>query len=278
MCNGGIRLRSAGANRKSSKGMIAGVLALACSCLAGTTVTAQLPDPEEDPDNCADLSVNGYWAGFWNLGPQINDQPAPELPTWGEITHAAVLAPPNDRYLLLWAERDVDCSTFDEQYETWMFNWLHPNRPIRRIVVPQAANEIGRTDLFCGGHSFGEDGQVISYGGTDFVEQCQQGDGRFGNDRVWTFDNFALTSTSEPAWHDGGPASPMEDVRWYPSAVELGNGDQLVLGDFECATCSHQASITRQRGRTVNTATWEFGWDPTTNNFFNSVKGNIAPT
>jgi hypothetical protein len=241
---------------------------LAGMACATHAASAQDVLPHCDPD------VEGQWTGYWDLGPMINNQPVGQPAEWTEITHAAVLPPPNDRYILLWCERDVVCAAgVSVPYATWMFNWQNPNRPLKKVIVPQPFGTYGTTDLFCGASAFGSGGQVISFGGTDFITECGPGvEGRVGHTEVWTFDNAPVTATT-PNWHPGGALGSMADRRWYPSDVELGDGDHVVLGDLECNTCTIQASYTRQRG--TSTPTWAFDWETgaTTSNFYNSIQG-----
>lgn len=248
--------------------------------LAVALIVALAPVSAQVLPDC-DIDEDGFWSGYWDLGSQINDQPVGLPDKWTEITHAAVLPPPNDRYLLLWCERNAADCIYGQwgQYETWMFNWTNPNRPLKEIVVPQSPNEVGVTDLFCGASVYGAHGQLVCPGGTDYVQQCAlPATSRVGHDRVWTFDNASTTWPSTPAWRAGGSLATMANKRWYPSFVELGNGDMLVLGDFE-GTGAEQASYSRQRGRTLDTSAWTFGWDtgPTTNHFFNWGKGIVPP-
>jgi hypothetical protein len=82
---------------------------------------------------------------------------------------------------------------------------------------------LGRTNLFCAGHSQLSDGRLLVIGGHD------PGNGLLGSREVNIFDPLSQSWT---------PAASMADPRWYPTATTLGDGRVLALsGGTTCLTC-----------------------------------------
>jgi hypothetical protein len=82
---------------------------------------------------------------------------------------------------------------------------------------------VGRTNLFCAGHSQLADGRILVIGGHD------PANGLLGSRDTNIFDPVTLTWT---------PAASMADARWYPTATTLPDGRVLALsGGTTCLTC-----------------------------------------
>jgi hypothetical protein len=82
---------------------------------------------------------------------------------------------------------------------------------------------LGRTNLFCAGHSQLSDGRLLVIGGHE------PENGLLGSREVNIFDPVSQSWT---------PAASMADPRWYPTATTLADGRVLALsGGTTCLTC-----------------------------------------
>ncbi|MEM8856994.1 MAG: NPCBM/NEW2 domain-containing protein [Chloroflexota bacterium] len=94
--------------------------------------------------------------------------------------------------------------------DTWSHEWINHNSE----------------EMYCSAHVLNSDGNVFEFGGHDGLNYDENGawiveDGIYGRDQASIFDFDTKTWVQQP---------DMEQARWYPSAVTLGNGDVLAIG------------------------------------------------
>jgi hypothetical protein len=242
--------------------MRTGLLCLVLCCIGGNSaaVLAQTP-------RCEGSAV-GQWLGPYSLQPEINaDEEGPPYasPRFSEITHAMLLPPPNDGWVLLWCARycsDVAGAGIPA-YKSFLW---HPDNPtsVLHVALPLDPNPEGKGDLFCGGQTFSADGDPIVFGGTNLPAACAPG-GQIGtgHKKVWLFQN----ANSLRQWR----LNPVDMLRerWYPTAILLPTGKILVVAhtgdpDDPCLPGDPclPTSFTRERGSPLVVAGQpELDWD-----------------
>ena len=157
-----------------------------------------------------------------------NEQTARDLPfaydvvdpatfgRWGEVfdllnvgIHASVLP---DGTVLLWGRRmagNPDLNVHECVPFTWDPRTGGPGVP---TDSPKAADGLTTVNLFCSGHAFLPDGRLLVAGG----HESDSG----GIDQACLYDYATRTWT---------PTAPMNQGRWYPTAITLPDGRVLVL-------------------------------------------------
>ncbi|MBL8765850.1 MAG: DUF1929 domain-containing protein [Planctomycetes bacterium] len=176
--------------------------------------------------------MHGQWAGPYDLTQITSEHPNVPL---HEITHAVVL-PDVEGEVLFWCH--VWPTSFDTSAHgglpgpTHTFRWS-PRVPqsVTKIDVPNNFN--GSEDLFCGGHQFLADGDVLAFGGTDMTSTSVI----TGHASAFRFD---LTTQS---WQTAGV---MHRERWYPNAFPTPFG-LMVLGHTEHPVYSVPTEKTHDR-------------------------------
>lgn len=93
---------------------------------------------------------------------------------------------------------------------TWSHEWVNHNWE----------------EIYCSAHVLTADGSVFEFGGHNGLSYDENGDwvaegGIYGKDQASIFDFETKSWVPQP---------DMEQARWYPSAVTLGNGDILAIG------------------------------------------------
>lgn len=112
---------------------------------------------------------------------------------------------------------------------SWTFFTTKPNRSTSRVFDP-ATGEVTTptddpiTDLFCSGTTVRPDGSVMALGGSDWRTLPDQGNPVKGTDETYLLD----PSTDD--W-DRGPNLTIN--RWYPSVIEMPDGDALALAGIK---------------------------------------------
>jgi len=200
------------------------------------------PDPDGTAPPPTGPAAIGQWAGPWDLSALIDPVPG----TWGEVVHMSTLGPPNDGKVLFWCRRDN--LNVGVTQPTFLWDRATPNA-LTQIDVGNPFD--GSYDIFCAGHTFAENGDLLVVGGTDMPGSVGLPK-PIGTDTTYLFDNDALN----PSWTR---LADMDVKRYYPSAVRLEDGRILVGGDS---------------GNTANDNTYEIAdyspqglqvtWDPGT--------------
>ena len=201
--------------------------------LAAQAVDAQVP------------YQGGQWSLPYELGAQLKDDgdgnPGTFWPTF-EIAHV-LLAPPSrvvgqprsDRVLLQCVPGggclDSNCTypTADKKMGR-LYRWT-PRTPTNAtlISVPSSYPQDGSQDLFCGGHTFLANGDLIWVGGTDKKAQCADCPSKrfFGHAHAWRLD----LGLWDPAWVPASTSTnKMAYARWYPTATLMNDGMPWVHG------------------------------------------------
>ncbi|MBK6939239.1 MAG: DUF1929 domain-containing protein [Planctomycetes bacterium] len=163
--------------------------------------------------------IHGQWAGPYDLVEITNEHRSVPL---SEITHAVVLPDPEGA-VLMWCH--VYPANFDPNAHggqpgpTHTFLWK-PGDPQRvtKFDVPNNVN--GSEDLFCGGHQFLPDGDVLSFGGTDMTSTSHI----FGHAAAFRFD------LATQSWSSAGT---MHRERWYPNGFLTPSGVVVTIGHTE---------------------------------------------
>lgn len=118
-----------------------------------------------------------------------------------------------DGRLLYWG-RDKHPDTWDTAGSCNTYTW-HPVTKVKSGAMPTAA-----TNLFCSAHSFLPDGRLLVAGGHDrdsmFPDQELIGERELN---IFNFQNSTWTLSSKQ----------MQNGRWYPSSVILGNGEVSIF-------------------------------------------------
>jgi hypothetical protein len=229
----------------------------------------------QGPPRCKGATA-GQWLGPYQLQEAINGEegagPYP-TPRFSEITHAMLLPPPTDGWILMWCARycnDIEGAAIPP-FRT--FRW-HPDDPtsVLHIQIPSVSPE-GSGDLFCAGQTFSADGDPVVFGGTDLDTACPNGPIATGHSKVFLFQN----ANSSRTWVLN--SVDMLRERWYPTAVLLPSRRILVGGHTgEPDYVTLPTSFTRERG-VVETDSYGMtgvSWDPQsgTHNFKNWLIGD----
>jgi len=163
--------------------------------------------------------VHGQWEGPFDLGSLIK-YPLPTPPGGtnpeGEIAHACVL--PVGEYagqVLLWCWPDADSSPYIPQTYIWDPN--DPRGPVNLDIQPVPAELDGSEDIFCAGHSFLPNGDLLAPGGRDFTFT-----GATGVADAFLFQQASGTWMKLP--------NAMARDHYYPSTVRNRDGNIVVLG------------------------------------------------
>jgi hypothetical protein len=137
---------------------------------------------------------------------EIIDDDTPEtagqwgpLQNWPTVPIHMHLLPTGD--VLFWDQHNAA-----EGWDGTPYLWDPQSQTFRTVPLPAF-------DLFCSGHAFTADGKLLISGG-----HVANG---VGEDKAILYDPFTNSWLPLPAMNDG---------RWYPSTVTLGNGDMLVVG------------------------------------------------
>jgi Domain of unknown function (DUF1929) len=171
-------------------------------------------------DGRSDPAVDGAWSPAYRLV-EITDEPG----TLKEIAHAVVLPEAAGR-VLFWTQVTINSTQPLGVTHTWLWD---PNSPqnVTKIDVPNAID--GSQELFCGGHSWLPNGNLLAFGGTDATQSSLT-----GHASVFHF------TISDLQWHVLLPPFPqpllaLSRARWYPygfvlpAQPSIGNR-MLVLG------------------------------------------------
>jgi Calx-beta domain/Galactose oxidase-like, Early set domain/Glyoxal oxidase N-terminus len=134
----------------------------------------------------------------------IDDEAARRVGHWSEVIPSQVIAIhmqllPTGK-LMYWDRHDM-VNAWDGDPRIW--------DPTTEAITKAAQVAY---DIFCGGHSFLEDGTLLVTGGHI--------DNRIGEDKASIYNPYTNTWTRLPNMNAG---------RWYPSNVTLANGDVLVM-------------------------------------------------
>lgn len=187
-------------------GLAVGTTAFSGTARAQQTFVCPAPFPVQP-------AKHGQWEGPYTIQ-TIGAQGAFQR----EIAHAVVL-PDVSGQLLLWC--NVDKAQLPTNAQTRTYLW-RPSAPQRATLalVPNLAS--GRQDLFCGGHTFLANGDLLAFGGTDL------GGPQFtGHKAVY---RFSITQQVWPGTQ-GTPLEPfLNTERWYPNAFLWDTNELRVLG------------------------------------------------
>jgi hypothetical protein len=122
--------------------------------------------------------------------------------------HVHVLA---NGKVLFWGRRDRPDSSMDE-HECTPFIWDPEARSFSPTPQPMLSDEQTKVNLFCSGHAFLPDGRLLVAGG-----HLQDG---HGDNQACVYDYRSNSWSALPAMNNG---------RWYPSAIPLGDGSIAVI-------------------------------------------------
>jgi hypothetical protein len=181
----------------------------------------------QGPPRCSGAQL-GQWLGPWDLETEINGGVGATPPRFSEITHAMLLPPPNDGWVLFWCARycgDVDGVAIP-QYQTFL--WHQDNQSsVLHVAMPAVSPDPeGSADMFCGTQTFSADGDPVIFGGTDLPTTCaDSGHLLHGHKKVWLFQN----ANSLREWVSN-PTNMLRE-RWYGSAILLPDGRILVTAN-----------------------------------------------
>ena len=196
----------------------------------------------------------GQWAGPYDLDGGLTE--GGSFVT-GEITHAAVLPPSGPgvaetRVLFVCDPTSgVDCTDTPNPGATAPFGHFgrsylwSPRTPsnVTKVAVHPAYPQDGSQDLFCGGHAFLADGDLLWMGGTDYDWTCV-GAGFIGHREAWRLD----TSQQVPVWSPASSTSEQMGIRrWYPTGTLLEDGNVLVTGNVGNAADPNGATRSEYR-------------------------------
>lgn len=200
-------------------GLASGLLALIIS----GPLAAQGADPG-DPQT--DPPMFGQWAGPYDFAETMNPNGlTPNVRWWRETVHAAVLPPPNNNLVIFWNRRETaNSNPHPDQAFVWDAN--DPEQLVKILDIDPTM-ESGKYDLFCSGHTWGPDGELVVFGGTDVPMGLN-----FGHARVHILDtSIPITPTmiTNPWFTD--PAWDMRVDRWYATALAFEDGTIYVTAD-----------------------------------------------
>ena len=146
---------------------------------------------------------NAFQVGQWG--------PCEELE--GVPVHINVL--PNGR-VLYWG-RDKHADTWDTADTSNTYTW----DPVTKVKSGAIVNNT--TNLFCSAHNFLPDGRLMVAGGHDRYDPVPDQE-LIGEKEINLFDH-----TANPAFAWSLSPHEMQQGRWYPSSVAIGNGDVAII-------------------------------------------------
>lgn len=202
------------------------------------------PNKTTAPAQTQDPSVYGQWGPVQSLTHGVDIPGTPNIDE-SKVTPVHISLLPNGR-LLLWG-RDRDNLGLDLSGASNAFV-LDP------FYMTLTAVRNNRTNLFCSGHSFLPDGRLLVTGGHETIEdRTKEGIGS-KHTNIFDYRNNKWEGNPVPSGTPETPAPPdMNNGRWYPYNLTLGNGETLTLsGSFlpPGATTTQQNDI----GQIMNTA------------------------
>lgn len=206
-------------------------------------------------------ALHGQWAGPWDLADAINPPPMEVeidlckiLPQWNEIAHLIVLPPPNDGLVLLLCRRRDYVGTLGPcdfcPAQAFLWNPSDPSNLELTITLPQADG--GADEPFCSAHALTSSGLAGIEGGSNHKEDCDNGPGHdppVGHSAVWIFDNVQFVRNQSAPQFYLNP-TPMEQARWYGTAMQRGDDTTMVFGHYGSPPPPGEtpAHATRERG------------------------------
>lgn len=182
--------------------------------IAANATAAQTQDP----------SVYGQWGPVQTLTFGVDDTQTPNIDE-SKVTPIHINLLPNGK-LLLWG-RDRDNLGLDTSGGSNVFV-LDP------FYMSLTSVRNNRTNLFCSGHSFLPDGRLLVAGGHDIVaDRTREGIGS-NHTNIFDYKTNKWEGNPVPSGTPETPAPPnMNNGRWYPYNVTLGNGETLTIsGSF----------------------------------------------
>jgi hypothetical protein len=177
------------------------------------SASVQLDSPVETkaatPDSASDLTALAESAGgSW--------QKLPSLPSGSNAYH--LIMGPGGKILLIAGSGNSSTVFAAGTFKSYI--WTPTTGGLKELTtcVQPGQSSCTPTDMFCAGHMLMSNGQGVAAGGTTDYSPWK------GSKALYTF-NFASETFERQ--------QDMIDGRWYPSVVNTGGGNTLIVGGFD---------------------------------------------
>jgi hypothetical protein len=191
-------------------------VALLASIYSGRPVESKLK--RATAPQTTDPATVGQWGPVQTL--TVPDDPTTDVDET-RVTPIHINLLPNGRLLLWGRDRDVFGLDVSGRSNAYVLDPFY-------MSLTSVRNN--RTNIFCSGHSFLPDGRLIVTGGHDTIaDRTREG---IGSNHTNIFDYKTNQWEGNPipgASPQPSPPPNMNNGRWYPYNLTLGNGETLVL-------------------------------------------------